>query len=364
MATFEKREGKKGTSYKAKIRISGFPTQTKTFERLTDAKAWATEIERAIKRGEFQNVITAAKSHTLADVIARYKRDILPHKSPTTQRGESTLLNTWDNLLGQYALSYVNTDLISQKMRDIAHAGDTRGYGNTNKPKSPRTLKHYQTCLSNLFRAAQGWGWLGSNPVEKMQKPKKLKSDRTRFLDDSEREKLLKACKEAKNKSLYPIVIIALSTGARLGEILKLELSDIDMARGVAILRDTKNGETRVIPIVQHCKEVLEQHIPNVKAFYQDKPDLTPYLFPRSDGLKPIDIRKAWEGARDKAEITDFRFHDLRHSAASYLAMNGATLIEIADVLGHKTLQMVKRYSHLSESHTADIVSKMNKKIF
>ncbi len=74
----------------------------------------------------------------------------------------------------------------------------------------------------------------------------------------------------------------------------------------------------------------------------------TKWLFPRHDGLKPIDIRKAWENARDKAKIQDFRFHDLRHSAASYLAMNGATLLEIAAVLGHKTLQMVKRYSHLA----------------
>ena len=87
-------------------------------------------------------------------------------------------------------------------------------------------------------------------------------------------------------------------------------------------------------------------------------------MFPRSDGIKPIEIRRAWVNARDKAGIEDFWFHDLRHSAASYLAMNGATLLEIAAILGHKTMQMVKRYSHLSESHTKSIVEKMNKKLF
>ena len=77
-----------------------------------------------------------------------------------------------------------------------------------------------------------------------------------------------------------------------------------------------------------------------------------------------MDLRNPWEKALKKAEITDFRFHDLRHSAASYLAMNGATPGEIAAVLGHKTLQMVKRYAHLSEAHTASVVASMNARIF
>ena len=99
-----------------------------------------------------------------------------------------------------------------------------------------------------------------------------------------------------------------------------------------------------------------------------------PYVFPSKKVTKnnktgeymyqPIDIRTAWENALLKARIENFRFHDLRHSAASYLAMNGASLAEIADVLGHKTLQMVKRYAHLSETHTSSVVKKMNDKIF
>ena len=111
-------------------------------------------------------------------------------------------------------------------------------------------------------------------------------------------------------------------------------------------------------------KGVLEEHLEWREKYLAKREIKSDYLFPRSDGKGPIDIRKAWENAREKAGIIDFRFHDLRHSAASYLAMNGAGQLEIAEVLGHKTLQMVKRYSHLSEDHTRDVVEKMNDKIF
>jgi integrase len=90
----------------------------------------------------------------------------------------------------------------------------------------------------------------------------------------------------------------------------------------------------------------------------------TRLLFPRADGRQPIDLRAAWARALQQAGITDFRFHDLRHSAASYLAMNGASLVDIAAILGHRTLQMVQRYAHLAEGHTAAVVARMNATIF
>ena len=88
-------------------------------------------------------------------------------------------------------------------------------------------------------------------------------------------------------------------------------------------------------------------------------------MFPSPNNPKqPISMRTSWNTAVRKAKIKDFRFHDLRHSTASYLAMNGASLLEIADILGHKTLQRVKRYGHLSEDHKADVLERMNKKVF
>jgi len=214
------------------------------------------------------------------------------------------------------------------------------------------------SALSHAFSiAVNEWEWLDSNPMAKVKKPT-LPRPRVRFLNDTERNKLLLACKASPCSYLYPVVVMALSTGARYSEIMNLRWRDIDMKRGVARLEQTKNGERRSLPLVAAAfDEVLRLH-------HTSKAAPSDYLFPRSDGLAPMEIRKHWEAALKSAEITDFRFHDLRHTAASYLAMNGATLAEIAEVLGHKTLQMVKRYAHLSDLHVASVVERMNRAIF
>ncbi|TKW61193.1 MAG: site-specific integrase [Blastochloris viridis] len=373
MATIAPRKGKNGTTYQVLIRREGFPKITRTFSKLSMAKAWAEETETSIRKGEFHNVLNEAKNHTFAEVVARYKAEVLPNKSKGTQRVEGTFLKFWETKLGEYALSYIQADLISKLLMEVKAAGDTRTKSDTNDSifytppaKSLKTMKYYRDHVEMLFNHAKQWGWTGSNPVSSIQRVTKINNSRIRFLSDTEREVLLKACHASPNIQLYPIVVFALSTGARHTEILNLTLDDINLERGQAILRQTKNGETRAIPIVRYLNTLLVEHIKWVNSFYEiNAPkEHKRFLFPSSNGLAPIQIRKAWENARDKSGVKDFRFHDLRHSAASYLAMNGATLLEIADVLGHKTLQMVKRYSHLSESHTSQVVSKMNDTIF
>ena len=178
-----------------------------------------------------------------------------------------------------------------------------------------------------------------------------------RYLSDEEREALLAACKKL-DETLYLIVVVALSTGARRGEIMNLRWPDVDMNTGRAILRQTKNNETRVMPIVSHAMELLREHR---KVRRLDSDLVFPHPF---DPSRPWNFESLWRKSKKAAEIEDFRFHDLRHSAASYLAMGGASLAEIAEVLGHKTLAMVKRYSHLSDSHVSGVVEKMNQKIF
>ena len=368
MATIQERKGKNGSTFRVLIRIKGFPEQVKSFKRRTDAKLWAQQTESAIRKGEFKSVTTEARRHTLKVVIHAYREEVMPHKAPSTQRSEKTFLNFWENELGDYALSFLDADTISKKITALTNAGDTRQKlvkdAKPNKPKSKKTIKHYRDTLERLLNFAKQKGWMGQNPMDGVPRVTKINNARTRYLDDDERKALLKSCKESPNELLYPIVIFALSTGARLGEITGLTLSDINLAFKKAILRDTKNGETRSVPIMGHLNAVLKAHISSLDKFYEDKEVETKWLFPRKDSLKPIDIRKAWVNAREEAKIDDFRFHDLRHSAASYLAMNGASLLEIAAVLGHKTLQMVKRYSHLSEDHTQSVVEKMNEKIF
>ena len=191
----------------------------------------------------------------------------------------------------------------------------------------------------------------------RVRKPKEPRG-RVRFLSDDERTRLLAACKEHNNPALYAIVVLALSTGARQGEILNLTWKDVSVSRGMIVLQETKNDERRAIPLQGHALEIVKE----MRTVRRIDTDL---LFPsRQDPDKPLNIQNIWRAALEKVAIEDFKFHDLRHSAASYLAMSGASLAEIADVLGHKTLQMVKRYAHLSEQHTVGVVARMNANIF
>ena len=122
-------------------------------------------------------------------------------------------------------------------------------------------------------------------------------------------------------------------------------------------LHETKNGERRVLPLVGHALELIKQ-LSKVRHLNCN------LVFPGKNLKNPVDLRTPFANALRRADIHNFRWHDLRHSCASYLAMNGASLAEIAEVLGHKTLSMVKRYSHLSEAHTSKVVSRMNEAIF
>lgn len=140
-------------------------------------------------------------------------------------------------------------------------------------------------------------------------------------------------------------------------ELLSLTWHDVNLPRATLTLQHTKNRVRRTLPLGDLPLAEL-QTLAKVRRID------TTLLFPRPDGRQPLDIRYAWAQALQVAQITDFRFHDLRHSAASYLAMHGASLLDIAAVLGHQTLQMVQRYTHLSEPHTAGVVARMNAAIF
>ena len=194
------------------------------------------------------------------------------------------------------------------------------------------------------------------NPFPKISKPKESRG-RVRFLSEDERQRLLAACRQSRNKYVHIVVVLALSTGGRRGELLNLRWPDVNLKRGLLTFRETKNGETRSVPLTSYALDILTQ------LAQMRRPDTT-LLFPDATGKRPLSIRDAFEEAVKRAGVVNFHFHDTRHTFASYLAMNGASLMEIAEVLGHKTLQMVRRYAHLSEAHTAGVVARMNAAIF
>ncbi len=374
MATIERRERQSGVVYLADVRIRGFPRQKKTFKRLTDARIWAQQTEAAIRSGEFRDVHKTARQKTFQALIERYRSDVFSQKASKTQEGEKYIIDRWEKALGKNVLSSINSELVNRTLLEIEAEGDTRqrnGHKNRDshapaQPKSRRTMKYYRDTLAMVFKHGAKWGWIGHDPMDNVKPITKLRNERIRYLDDDERKALLAACRACNNRQLYPLVVFALSTGGRKGEILGLTLDDVDLKRGVAIFRNTKNGEIRAVPLVGHLKEILQAQIDWVKEKYKglDEKPSKRWLFPSRNGQAPIDIRKPWEKARDSAGLIDFRFHDLRHSTASYLAMSGASQLEIAEVLGHRTLQMVKRYSHLSDSHVKGLISRLDKSIF
>jgi integrase len=347
MATITLRTASNGAkSYKVEIRLKGHPAQRATFDRLTDARKWAQATEAAIREGRHFKT-TEAKRHTLADLVERYAREILPGKKDGAHQGRQ--LEWWKAQIGAYALADVTPALIAETRDKLAAQITPRG-----KSTSPATVVRYLAVLSHAFSVGvKEYGWVDSNPLAKVSKPKEPRG-RIRFLSDDERARLLAACRESESPDLYPAVILALSTGARAQEILGLRWSQIDFGRRVATLYQTKNGETRVLPLAGSALELLRERS-KVRRLDTDR------VFPgRRHAGNPVDLRAPFEVALKRAEIVDFRWHDLRHTAASYLAMNGASLAEIAEVLGHKTLAMVKRYAHLSEAHTAGVVERMN----
>jgi integrase len=350
MANIEKRVSDKGVvTFRAKVRLKGIPAQSATFKRLTDARKWAQQTESAIQEGRHFKT-SEAKRHTFGELVDRYMRDILPAKKDAQNR--ATHFVWWKEELGDFSLAEVMPPKLAE-CRDML-ARETTSRGNH---KSPATVNRYLASLSHAFSiAVREWGWLEENPLRKVSKAKEPRG-RIRYLLDDERERLLVTCRESRSPDLYSAVVLALSTGARKMELLGMRWGQVDFKRCVITLHDTKNNERRVLPLTSHALEIMRER---GKAQHVES-DL---VFPGKNSKNSIDLRTPWQTALRQAEIEDFRWHDLRHSTASYLAMNGASLAEIAEVLGHKTLQMVKRYAHLGEAHTAKVVESMNNKIF
>jgi integrase len=350
MARIKTRSATDGTArYTAEVRLKGYPTQTTTFKRLTDAKKWIQDTESAIREGRHFKT-AAAKKHTVAEMIDRYLSGAKLTKVQDDHTGLH--LRRWKNEIGYMLLSDVNADVITQVKEKLLNE-EVRG-----KLRSSTTVLRYMASLSTVFTTAvRDWAWLEDSPMKNITKPKAARG-RVRFLDDGERERLLIACKESRNKWLHLCVILAISTGMRQAEMMGLKWQDVNLKDGFIILHETKNGERRRVPLAGLGLELLREH---AKVRRLD----TPLLFPGvKNPLQPIDLQTPWETARKAAGIADFTWHDLRHCTASYLLMNGASLAEIAEVLGHKTLQMVKRYAHLSDGHVSNVVASMNEKIF
>lgn len=244
-------------------------------------------------------------------------------------------MSRWTRLLGE------DTERFAVPASEQAHDDSQRA----RTKRTPATVNRYLAALSVCMTyAVKELGWIEKNPCLLIKKPSEGKG-RVRFLSDDERTALLVACKP--HADLYLAVVLALSTGARQAEVMTLRFNQIDFGRKIITLHTTKIGEARALPLVGSAFGLIEARA-KVRNIADDR------LFPptsRARKAECLDLRQPWEKALTAAGITNFHWHDLRHTAASYVAMSGVSLVEISKILGHRTMQMVSRYSHLSEGH-------------
>lgn len=348
MPTIEKRVKKDGSlSFRAKVCVAGYPQVTATFSKQRDAKSWAMRIESDMRERRLGGYINANK-YTVADAIDRYVKDILPFKSDSQRylQIQCQQLKWWKSRVGSYRLNRVTSDVLSQQRDHLK------------RRLSNATVNLYLIALGSVLnKATKEWKWIADNPVNDVEKMK-LPSGRTRYLSDKERDALLKACKESSCDLLYLIVVLTISTGIRKSEMQHLRWEDFDYTRQQIVLQKTKNREKRSIALRGLSFKQIEKYWKELGC------PLSGWVFPSRNRRQPINIDYAWRGTVRRAGLKDFHFHDLRHTAASYLAMSGASLAVLSEFLGHKTLNMVKRYSHLCDAHMGEQVDKMNKSVF
>lgn len=293
----------------------------------------------------------------IADLIDLYMAHYTGRDPTRLQR-----LTCWLSRVGALRLDEISDDqvhaalqgLVSQRARFFAGI-DADGqpiHRAKKKPISGATINRYAASLAAVFTwaikqriAPKGW----DHPCRRVERQAES-AGKTRFLTRAECDRLLVACKASTWPKLYALVLMALTTGMRKGELLGLRWADIDFEGQLAHVGRSKNGDPKVLPLVPALVEQLRPMVgePAVLVFASKRNPDQAYSFE----LK-------WAEALVAAGIRGFRFHDLRHSCASFLAQNGATLLEIGDLLGHRQIAMTKRYSHLASTHRAALVTRV-----
>jgi integrase len=296
-------------------------------------------------------------SITIAQLCDAYMAQYSGRDTTRVQR-----LSWWRDRLGSLRLDELTDDHLHDGIEALAsqasryYAGkDADGHAifkPRRQPRSGATLNRYTSAIAAVItwairtRAApKGFDHPGRRIQLRKESPGKV-----RFLSDDERSRLLQACKASTWPRLYMLVLLALTTGARKGELLGLRWQDVDTTRRVVHIGQSKNGDPKALPLVPAAVEQLEE--------FRGSPGAL--VFPsRLRADKPMAFESRWSEALTAAGITKYRFHDNRHSCASYLAQNGASLLEIAAVLGHRQISMSQRYSHLSAGHSSALVDRV-----
>jgi len=340
MASIYKRKSKtgKGHRWRAVIRPKGHPSICKSFSRKEEAKDWAEAAEYKVKSGDF-NFLSHKNPHTFQDLVQRYIDDgLLDHYR--AKRDAIRHLNYFSGRMGAYALPHITSELLT-KERKLLQTGTTT----TGKVRSSSTVNRYMASLSAILSYAyKHLGWISANPCARLKKLKEGPG-RTRTLTKEETTSLLHSARGSRSPYLYCVILMGLTTGARRGEILSLKWESLDLVQGTAHIPETKNGTARTLPL---AKLLIEE----LKKLFLSRDKSKPHVFASKSPFGMLDIKNSWQGALKRADINDLRFHDLRHHFSTAMAKKGASTVELKVALGHKTLQMVERYTHLQAEST------------
>lgn len=314
MASFRQRNGK----WQARVIREGYPDQTKTFETKIDAEKWARSVESEIDKGQFVSINEAQRT-TLGDAIARYLVEVTPIMKGAT---EDTI-----RLKAIMRKPIARWSMANLSAARIAAYRDERL-----KEVSGGTVIRELAYLSSIINhARREWGITVPNPVQMVRKPQSPQA-RARVLTDVEVSLLLQALEPTGRRSHWtkPAVKLALATAMRRGELLSLRWEHIDLTAQTAFLPDTKNGESRTVPLSTAAVHVLA--------------GLTRHISGAVIPVKFFTLDAAFKRARKRAGLDDVRFHDLRRTAITRMAEKLPNVIELAAVSGHKSLMVLKRY--------------------
>lgn len=336
-------------SFLVRIRRKGLPAMCRTFDTRKEAENWAKRQEIKLEDGHVQD-LTEARETTLAQALERY-RDSVTVKKKSHQPELSRIGRILRNPIAARPLSTLRSDDIETLLDDLAQPHVTVGKDGKDRrqrPASEATQRRYTALLSHLFSiATKRWRIEGlRNPIKEMELPSPGRP-RKRRLEEGEEEKLLAALEGCRNPYIKPMVLLAVETAMRQGELLKLRWEHIDLkgpqGTGIAEIQDTKNGEDRVVPLSSRAVALLRP------LQGDDVKKIKGPVFPTSQAS----LHSGWINACRRAEIEGLRFHDLRHEATSRLFELGLDRVEAAAVTGHKTLQMLKDYTHLRARNIA-----------
>lgn len=317
MASIRQRSG----TWQARIRRKGYPDEVASFKTKTEAQAWARSIESTMDQGAYQST-QSAKDLLLADVLNRYMHEVTPSKRGAQREAEGIQF-----MLRQKMASYSMTNLTPAV---IAGYRDHRL-----KTVSAGTIIRELSILSGVIsHARKEWSLPVANPCALVRKPP-TPPGRTRLLTMDEETRLLDELKPVHRRSpwMVPLVILALESAMRRGELLSLRWENLNLVAQTAFLPLTKNGMARTVPLSKKAVAILAG-LPNYGSEGQ--------IFP----ISYMTMHNCFVDACLRAGISNLRFHDLRHTATSRLAEKLPNVIELAAVTGHQTIQMLKRYYH------------------